>query len=283
MTRAEQLTDAVAEHGEGPVWWPVWGGLRWVDMLAGDVLTLDGSGNIRRVHVGKVAAALRPRTAGGMVIATEHDFVICGDRGEEPRVIATPVQDNQTRFNEGGCDPEGHFFCGTMRYDQGTGGGTLYRLRSDHSVDVVLPEVTVSNGLIWTGDGATAYYVDSATHRIDVFDHNPDDGLHNRRTFVEIPAGSGDPDGLTIDVEGGIWVALWKGGAVRRYAANGSLDAIIDLPTRLVTACTFGGPDLDELYITTSRYGEQTPDPSAGAVFVARPGVAGLPVRPYAG
>jgi sugar lactone lactonase YvrE len=218
-----------------------------------------------------------------MVIATEHDFVICGDRGEEPRLIATPVHDSQARFNDGGCDPEGNFLCGTMRYDEGPGGGALYRLKPDQSVDVVLRDVTVSNGLVWTDDGATAYYVDSATHRIDVFDHDPDSGLHNRRTFAEIPSGSGDPDGLTIDVDGGIWVALWKGGAVRRYAANGSLDAIIELPTRLVTACTFGGPGLDELYITTSRYGEDAPDPSAGAVFVARPGVAGLPIRPYAG
>jgi sugar lactone lactonase YvrE len=282
MIRAEQLTEAVAGHGEGPVWWPAWGGLRWVDMLAGDVLTLDGS-EVSRLHVGSVAAALRPRTSGGMVIATEHDFLICGDRGEDPRVIASPVQDSGVRFNDGGCDPEGNFLCGTMRYDEGAGGGTLYRLRPDHSVDVVLPEATVSNGLVWTADGATAYYVDSATHRIDIFDHDPCSGLHNRRTFAEIPSDSGDPDGLTIDAEGGIWVALWKGGAVRRYAADGSLDAIIELPTRLVTACTFGGPGLDDLYITTSRYGEQAPDPSAGAVFVVRPGIAGLPTRPFAG
>jgi sugar lactone lactonase YvrE len=280
MTTAEQLTTPDAVHGEGPVWWPGWGGLRWVDMLAGDVLSLDQtSGQVNRLHVGKVAAALRPRRTGGMVIATEHDFVVC-DEGESPQAIATPFSDPQVRFNDGGCDADGNFFCGTMRYDEGAGGGALYRLRPDYSVDIVLRDVTVSNGLVWSADGATAYYVDTATNRIDVFDHDPASGLQNRRMLAKI---DGNPDGLTLDAEGGVWVALWKGGQVRRYSASGALDEVIELPVPKVTACTFGGPDLDQLYITTSRYGEDSPHPSAGAIFIARPGITGLPTRPFAG
>ncbi|NUS00820.1 MAG: SMP-30/gluconolactonase/LRE family protein, partial [Kribbellaceae bacterium] len=165
--KAEQVTAALAVHGEGPVWWHDWGGLRWVDMLAGDVLSLDDSGDVGRMHVGDVAAALRPRRSGGMVVATEHDFVLVED---SVRTVATAFTDPAVRFNDGGCDPAGNFYCGTMRYDAGQGGGTLYRLTPDHTVDVVLRGVTVSNGLAWTDDGSTAYYVDTATNRIDRFD-----------------------------------------------------------------------------------------------------------------
>jgi sugar lactone lactonase YvrE len=280
MTSAEQITDAVAEHGEGPVWWPDWGGLRWVDMLAGDVLTLDVSAEVRRTRIGTVAAALRPRRAGGMVVATEHDFVIVDDTEQ---VVATPVSDPGIRFNDGGCDPDGNFYCGTMRYDEGAGGGTLYRLNADHTVDVVLRDVTVSNGLAWTPDGRRAYYVDTATSRIDVFDHDPVHGLRNRRPFAEIPADRGFPDGLTLDAEGGVWVALWEGGVVHRYSTTGELEEVVELPTPKVTACTFGGADLDELFITTSRHGETDPHPAAGALFRVRPGVRGLPASAFAG
>lgn len=280
MSTAEQITPAVAVHGEGPVWWKDWGGLRWVDMLAGDVLSLDGSGEVRRSHVGKVAAALRPRRAGGMVVATEHDFVVID---ETARVVATPVMDAEVRFNDGGCDPEGNFYCGTMRYDAGPGGGKLYRLAPDYAVDVVLEDVTISNGLAWTPDGRTAYYVDTETNRIDVFDHDPVKGLQNRRPFVQISSEDGSPDGLTLDAEGGVWVALWEGGAVRRYAASGQLEEIVELPMPKVTACTFGGANLDELFITTSRDGEADPHPAAGALFRFRPGVAGLPASTFAG
>jgi sugar lactone lactonase YvrE len=276
MTAAEQVTPVVTEHGEGPVWWPDRTGLRCVDMLAGDVLTLSASGDVQRQHVGTVAAAVRPRRTGGMVVATEHDFVIVG---EPARTVASPVTDAAVRFNDGGCDPEGNFYCGTMRYDEGPGGGTLYRLTPDHTVDVVLRDVTVSNGLAWSPDGSMAYYVDTATNRIDVLDHD----LRNRRPFVEITAERGAPDGLTIDAEGGVWVALWGGGAVHRYTPSGQLEHVVELPMPKVTACTFGGDALDELYITTSRIGEHDPHPAAGAVFRHRPGVAGLPAATYAG
>lgn len=276
MTTAEQLTPALAAHGEGPVWWHDWGGLRWVDMLAGDVLSLDSSGDVERMHVGEVAAALRPRRSGGMVVATEHDFVLVEDT---VRTLATAFTDPAVRFNDGGCDLDGNFYCGTMRYDAGPGGGSLFRLTADYKVEVVLRGVTISNGLAWTPDGDTAYYVDTATNRIDVLDRD----LSNRRPFVEIAAEDGSPDGLTLDAEGGVWVALWEGGAVHRYSADGRLEEVIGLPVAKVTACTFGGANLDELYITTSRHGETDPHPAAGALFRVRPGVAGLPASTFAG
>ena len=148
----------------------------------------------------------------------------------------------------------------------------------------VLKNVTISNGLEWSPDGTRAYYNDTPTHRIDLFDYDVETGLSGRRPFAEIPEEAGGPDGLTVDEEGGVWVALYGGAAVRRYTPEGVLDEVIEVPAKQVTACTFGGSELDQLFITTSREGlEPGEDPLAGSLFRAGVGVAGLPVREFAG
>ncbi|MCL6538916.1 MAG: SMP-30/gluconolactonase/LRE family protein [Acidothermus sp.] len=285
MSEVEQITEPIAYHGEGPVWSPY--GLRWVDMLAGDVLGMDGE-RVGRRHVGSVAAALRPRARGGMVIAVERGFVLCDgdplDPGVPLRLLPELWTDPTVRMNDGGCDPHGRFYCGSMAYDQAVGRGTLYRLDPDGSCHVVLTGVTVSNGIDWSPDGTRVYYNDSPTHRVWVFDDDPDAGLTRRRVLVEIPDDDGVPDGLTVDAEGGIWVALYGGGAVHRYRPDGVLDHVIRLPVSRVTACTFGGADLRDLYITTSREGlPDGAEPGAGALFRARPGVLGRLPRTFAG
>ncbi|WP_448626374.1 SMP-30/gluconolactonase/LRE family protein [Geodermatophilus sp. URMC 64] len=280
--RAEQVTDPVTYHGEGPVWSPGWGGLRWVDMLAGDVLSLAEDGAVRRRHVGEVAAVLRPRRAGGAVIAVERGFAL-EDADGSLRTLPPLWTAPGLRMNEGGCDPHGRFWCGSMAYDQHPGAGTLYRLDPDGSVTPALDGVTISNGLDWSPDGSLAYYDDTPTHRITVFDYARETGLSAPRTFVQL-GDDENPDGLTVDAEGGVWVALFGGGAVRRYTPQGRLDAVVEVPAAQVTACTFGGPRLDRLYVTTSR--ENLPagqDPLAGALFAVDPGVTGLPVREFAG
>jgi sugar lactone lactonase YvrE len=144
--------------------------------------------------------------------------------------------------------------------------------------------VTISNGLEWSPDGARAYYNDTDSGQVAACDYDPESGLTNRRTFVPIPAETGRPDGLTVDVEGGVWVALNKGGVVHRYTADAVLDDVVRLPTANVTACTFGGPQLDELFITTSREGlHPGEDPFAGSLFRAHVGVRGRPARPFTG
>jgi sugar lactone lactonase YvrE len=281
--RAEQVTDPVAYHGEGPVWSDRWGGLRWVDMLAGDVLSLGADGTINRRHVDSVAAAIRPRRVGGAVIGVERGFALEDADGTLTRLGALWT-DSHVRMNEGGCDPDGRFYCGSMAYDQQLGAGALYRLDPDGSVRVVLDNVTVSNGLEWSPDGSRAYYNDTATHRIAVFDYHREAGLISRRPFADIPAEVGRPDGLTVDEQGGVWVALSGGGAVRRYTSDGVLDGVVEVPVRKVTACTFGGPRLDQMFITTSREGlEPGIDPLAGSLFRVVVGVTGLPVREFAG
>jgi len=281
--RAEQVTDPVTYHGEGPVWSERWGGLRWVDMLAGDVLSLAADGVIDRGHVGSVAAAIRPRRQGGAVIGVERGFALEEADGTI-RHLDELWTDNHVRMNEGGCDPDGRFYCGSMAYDQRPGAGALYRLDPDGSVHVVLENVTVSNGLEWSPDGSRAYYNDTATHHIDVFDYDGEEGLTTRRPFVDLSAGAKHPDGLTVDAQGGVWVALFNDGVVWRYTPGGVLDEVVEVPARKVTACAFGGPDLDQLFITTSREGlDPGDDLLAGSLFRAAVGVAGLPVREFAG
>jgi sugar lactone lactonase YvrE len=147
----------------------------------------------------------------------------------------------------------------------------------------VLDGVTISNGLEWSPDGSLAYYADTATGRVDVFDYDPVAGLTGRRPFVELTGGE-RPDGLTVDADGGVWVALNGSAVVHRYGADGALDEVVHLPTAQVTACTLGGPALDQLFITTSREGMAPgEDPIAGSLFRADVGVAGLPVREFAG
>jgi sugar lactone lactonase YvrE len=249
----DRITDSIAEHGEGPVWSTAWGGLRWVDMTAGDVLALGTNGSVRRTHVATIAAAMRPRDGGGAVIAVERGFVLEEADGTTTSLPAVWT-DPSIRMNEGGCAPDGSFYCGSMAYDKRPGAASLYRLAPDHSVTVVLTGVTVSNGIEWSPDGSLAYYNDTDTHRVDVFSWDVDRGLHDRRPFVAISDG-GRPDGLTVDAEGGVWTALADRGAVHRYTADGVLDAVVELPARKVTACTFGGDDLATLFITTSREG----------------------------
>jgi sugar lactone lactonase YvrE len=168
-----------------------------------------------------------------------------------------------------------------MAYDKTPGAAAVYRLDPDQTVHLVVENVTVSNGLDWSPDGSLAYYNDTDTGRVDVFDYNGDDGLTDRRPFVVT---GGRPDGLTVDAEGGVWVALSDGGVVRRYATDGVLDAIVELPVTKSTACTFGGRGLDELFITTSREGlDPYSEPAAGSLFRAQPGVKGLPAREFGG
>jgi sugar lactone lactonase YvrE len=279
--KAEQITDAVAYHGEGPVWSERWGGLRWVDMLAGDVLSLRANGTVARRHVAAVAAALRPRRGGGAVIGVERGFALEDVHGGLVQ-LGDLWDDEGIRMNEGGCDPDGRFYCGSMAYDKRPGAGAVYRLDRDRSVRVVLDDVTVSNGLDWSPDGKLAYYNDTETGGVDVFDYEREAGLSGRRRFVETPGRR--PDGLTVDSEGGVWVALSNAGCVQRYTPEGVLDAVVELPVTKVTACTFGGPRLEELFMTTSRENlEPGSEPLAGALFRAIPGTSGLPAREFVG
>lgn len=287
----------MAHHGEGPVWWDGWGGLKFVDMMAGDVLSLQASAEVTRVHVGTVAAALRPRSGGGAVVATERAFALAA---RDDLSDAVPLPDvwssTSIRFNDGGCDPQGRFWCGTMAYDEAKGAGTMYRLErrageggSGYRVETMWGDVTISNGFAYSPDGSRAYYNDTPTRQVSVLDVGPDGALANRRPLADLaaeggPEKSGSPDGLCVDAEGGVWVACWGASQVHRYSAQGGLEAVVELPCSHVTACTFGGDGLRTLYITTSAEGvDRRDEPQAGALFALTPGVAGTATLPFAG
>src|SRR5262249_28222326 len=158
------------------------------------------------------------------------------------------------------------------------GAGSLHRLDPDGSVHTMLSGVTISNGIDWSLDGRRMYYVDSPTRRIDVFDFDgAAGGIANRRTLVAVPRAHGIPDGLTLDAAGFRWVAFWGGAVIRRFAPDGALERTVPVPVKNPTSCAFGGPDLDELYVTSARMDmtedEKRAQPQAGGVFRIRPGV----------
>jgi sugar lactone lactonase YvrE len=270
-------------HGETPAYDLAMKQLHWVDMTVGDLMTMDAGGAISRLHVGEIAACWRPRLGGGGVIGTQDGFVLIDpDGGLSARAA---FSDLALRMNDGSCDPQGRFYCANMAYDETPGAGTLYRLDPDGSISVALTGTTISNGMVWSLDGTQVYYIDTPTSRVDVFDFDADAGaLLDRRPVVTIDPALGHPDGMTIDASGGLWVALWGGSAVHRYEPDGALTDVIEVAASQTTACAFGGPELDELYITTSRRDiDPAVEPLAGALFSVRPGVCGVPVLMYAG
>jgi sugar lactone lactonase YvrE len=200
--------------------------------------------------------------------------------------LSTHLRDKpHLQMNDSVVDAHGRFWAGSMTFDATLpGSGALYRLDPDGTVSTQLNGVTISNGIGWSPDSKSFYYVDSATRRIDVFDYDLDAGtLGKRRTLAEVKA---LPDGLAVDVDGCVWVAMWEGWEVVRFTPSGRVDRIVRLPGSLVTTCTFGGEDLRTLFISVSSYGldeEASREQTAGHIFAMDPGVQGLPTHEFLG
>ncbi|WP_327428453.1 SMP-30/gluconolactonase/LRE family protein [Streptomyces sp. NBC_01236] len=287
MTAVEVAVREYAALGEGPTWDPREQRLIWVDILGSRIHTYDPVTGHRTVmvteqHVG----AAKPRAGGGLVVNLRDGVGLYGPTGSGEAfrwLHREPVPGR--RANDAAVAPDGSLWCGTMRYDEAPRGGTLSRIAPDGTVRTILDDVAVSNGTGWSPDGRLMYYIDSPTRRIDVFDVDPADGDQlplNRRQLAVIPDGEGFPDGLTVDADGCVWVALWDGGAVRRYTPDGDLDRVIELPVRRPTACAFGGADLTDLYITTARTGLTAPHPMSGSVLVVPGAGKGVPQAVFA-
>jgi sugar lactone lactonase YvrE len=290
MTRvldAEVAVPAQCQLGEGPVWDPARGLLWWVDILAGHVHSTDPStGGRTRFDVGDAVGAVGLIRSGGLVLALADGFALASTDGQElARVPGFSIDRTALRFNDGKPDPWGNFIAGTMAWDEsGVPPGSLYRLSPDGAVTELFGDVGLSNGLDWTDDRKLFYYSDTNLGRVDVFDTDPDTGaLSGRRPFVT----AAGPDGLTLDAEGCLWLALWGSGELRRYTPGGRLDTVVRLPAWQVTSAAFGGPDLGTLYITSAAEGltpaEQAEQPHAGDIFACIPGVTGRPPFLFAG
>jgi len=282
---AEVALPARAILGEGPTWDDRTGTLLWVDILASRVHAYSpATGTDTVIETPQHVGAAKPREGGGLVLNLRDGVGLLDPDGGFRWLVEWPVAG--VRGNDAAVDAAGRLWAGTMAYDVRPGRGRLNRVEPDGSFVTVLDRVTISNGIGWSPDGSRMYFIDTPLRRVDVFDVDGDTGLVTaRRTLAAVTRGQ--PDGLTVDADGCVWVALWDGGAVHRYTPEGELDRVIDLPVSRVTACAFGGPDLADLYITTASegLGEEVlaTQPHAGALFVVPGAGAGLPTARFAG
>ena len=288
LTEFEVASETRAELGEGPRWDAASGTLLWVDIPGQRVLRYDPeTGRDEADLVPGVVSLALPRRRGGAVIGLPDGLhVLDGERS--PLLVPIDAKRAGTRTNDGACDAAGRLWVGTMALDERSPLGGLYRVDADLSVTTVLTGTTISNGLGWSPSGREFYFIDSPTRCVDVFDFDPETGaLEDRRRFAAVDVEGAVPDGLAVDVEGGVWVALHGGWGLHRYAPDGELAAVVELPIARITSCCFGGDDLRDLYVTTRREGlsadELAAQPLAGALLRLDPGVAGLPTHAFAG
>jgi sugar lactone lactonase YvrE len=290
MYSAELCLDAKATLGEGPVWDVASQTLLWVD-IEGRRLHFYHPASQRVIELPEKPGCVVPDARGGLVLALKNRFARLDPATEQLRVLCTaePERAGQ-RFNDGKCDPAGRFWAGTMTDDWSKPGtAALYCLYPDHSCRQMLVDITCSNGLAWSLDARTMYYIDSASGVVAAFDYDLASGaIANRRVVIEHPRSEGILDGMTIDEEGMLWIALWDGGCVSRWdPASGRMIGKIPLPASRPTSCTFGGAGLDELTITSARIGltesQLAEQPLAGGLFRATVGVRGFAPHVFAG
>ncbi len=285
--KAELWLQAPTLLGEGPSWDARSNQFSWVDILGSSLQVCDSQGRLVAEHrlPSHVGAAL-PASSGGWLVALTDRLAHLRPDGSLRDVIALEPHLPGNRANDAKCDPSGRAWVGTMSYDQSSVEGSLYRLDHGPKVTLVLDGIGVSNGLGWSPDERTMYFIDTATHEIRSYPFELESGsIGEPSTLAVVERAAGSPDGMCTDDEGCLWVALWGGGGVRRYTPDGQLDTVVKVPASYTTSCCFGGPNLDHLYITTARSdleGERlSKQPHAGSVWAIRPGVTGQPASPW--
>ncbi|HEV7931237.1 MAG TPA: SMP-30/gluconolactonase/LRE family protein [Actinomadura sp.] len=276
MSSVEVAVPAGAELGEGPTWDPATERLLWVDVLGCRIHTYDpATGQDTTLATEQHVGAAKPRESGGLVVNLRDGIGLYDPDGSFRWL--TLFGEEGARGNDAGVAPDRALWAGTMRYDEAPGGGALYRVDPGGEVTTVLDDVTISNGIGWSPDGRLMYHIDSPTRRIDVFDFHGDT-VSDRRPFVTVE-GPAVPDGLTVDADGCVWVALWGGGRVQRHTPAGRLDRTVEAPVTLTTACAFGGDDLTDLYITSAR----STEPLSGSLLVVPGAGQGMPSPSFGG
>jgi sugar lactone lactonase YvrE len=293
MTRsitADVLLDCRQELGESALWDAEGQLFRWVNIPAGELHSLDlTSGEHRRTELGGLLVNVVSADDGSLVLADDRDVYRYDENTSERRILWTIDEGGgRTRLNDGAVDPAGRLLIGTLAYDNVSPAGGLYSLDGSAPDRAAAPrrllgDLTISNGLGWSPDGSIFYHVDSPTRTVVAYDYDADSGSIRRRSVLAtIEVYDAVPDGLTVDADGCVWVALWGGYAVHRYTPHGDLDTIIEVSAAHVTSCTFGGPDRTVLLITTARDGgrpEAPVDRNGGALFAVTPGAVGQPER----
>ena len=289
---AELVLDSHAALGEGPIWDDEKQVLYWVDILGNTLNAYDPVKHENQVydvgqHVGTVVPA---KDLAKVMLAVYEGFASYALDRQELTLLHDPEAHlPHNRFNDGKCDPMGRFWAGTMAYGGQGKEGSLYCLDRDGRVRRVLGDIGIANGLAWSLDGSTMYYIDTAWAAVRAFDFDLEMGaISNGRNVIDVPIEMGAPDGMTIDAEGMLWVALWGGGQVCRWnPQNGELLQTVACPASHTTACAFGGEGLDILYITSAKDGlsedQLEKEPHAGGLFAVRPGVQGIAAYRFGG
>lgn len=290
--RALVCSEIVAEHGEGPVWDSRGDELLWVDVGAGRLHRgrpePGGVRHLGTLEIGVALGAVSPAESGGWILAAGLGFAHADHDGRLTWLAEPEAGRPDLRMNDGACDPRGRFWAGSMAYAETPGAGTLYRLDPDGSVHPMVRGTTISNGLGWSDDGTTLWYSDSGMGSVDTFDFDVAAGtVTNRRAVILIDPDDGVPDGLAVDAEDHVWVAIWDGGEVRRYTPVGDLAMRVSLPVSRPTSCCFGGTDLATLFVSTARkdltHDQLRAQPDAGRLFSAEVGVRGVSAPRFAG
>jgi sugar lactone lactonase YvrE len=288
----EVVLAANATLGEGALWDHERGLLLWVDILAKRVNQFDPLKRTNcTLQLETLVGAVVPTGSGDLMVAVNAGFArVDRTTGQLSKLITPPGHNAATiRFNDGKCDPAGRFWAGTMSLSDQPNQGMLYCLEPGGLLRTEVSEVSISNGLAWSLDGTCMYYIDTPTRTVAAFDFEPASGaISRRRTAIEVPAQMGNPDGMTIDAEGMLWIALWDGAAVSRWdPATGRLLEQRLLPATRITSCALGGPHLDTLFITSARTGlsasELERQPLAGAIFALKSEVPGIPAFSFHG
>ncbi len=284
MVTVEPISNIHSQWGEGPIWWQ--GALYFVDIEGHRVHRFDpASGGEKSWEIGQRVGTVVPRESGGLVVAGDHGLFFLDEETGGLIAIADPETDKpDNRFNDGKCSPDGRFFAGTISLVRKTGDARLYRLDPDLTLHEAFGPVTTSNGIAWSADGKTVYYIDTPRREVLAFDYDPDGHLRNLRSVVSTAHIEASPDGMAPDSEGNLWIAFCHGACVACFSpVTGEELRRIPLPCLETTACTFGGPGLADLYVTTGVH-KSVVEEHAGRLFVILGlGVAGVPANAFAG
>lgn len=287
MTKVEHLLSVGNQLGEGPLWQVQEQALYWVDIEGESFSRYFPEDDILETFpVGQPIGCLAFRSSGGLIMALRDGIGSWNWSTRQVQILANPADNRpRLRFNDGRVDSRGRFWAGTLGEDDQN---NLYRLDPDHSLHIMETGITISNGIGWSPDVRTMYYTDSPRRVIYAYDFDPDSGnLENRRDFVRVPLTGGFPDGLAVDQQGFVWSAHWDGWCLTRYDPDGRVEREIPLPVQRPTSCAFGGPELDQLFITSAWTGlskkERREQPLAGDMFFLPAGVLGQPENKFLG
>ena len=282
--KVELVIDSKSDLGEGAIWNYKTGELIWVN-ITGKILNFyhPKTGNNKEMFTGQLIGTVVPTSNENVLVALQNGIYSLNPLTGTKKIIVNPEENlPNNRFNDGKCDPAGRFWVGTMSMNGEEKAGALYRLNSDSTLHKMIEKVSISNGIVWSLDNKKMYYIDTPTQKVMAYNYNNETGeISHPKLAVDVPKEMGSPDGMTLDSNGNIWVALWGGAAVACWnPESGKLLDKIDVPAKNVTSCAFGDDDLQTLYITTARTDSGKDDlekyPNAGGVFKIRPGVSGI-------